>query len=116
MSPQIREERERLDKMRTDKFKFIMDAMASHAIEEQNTEYSASFISQLDGRIRGNSNVAHPGGGGPGHLDYKQSNNTVDEEDEESLSSTLLRGGAGGATTTHTRHQQRAQQVQLLHQ
>ena len=101
--------------MRTDKFKFIMDAMASHAIEEQNTEYSASFISQLDGRIRGNSNVAHPVGG-PGHLDYKQSNNTVDEEDEESLSSTLLRGGAGGATTTHSRHQQRAQQVQLLQQ
>jgi DNA repair exonuclease SbcCD ATPase subunit len=34
VSPQLKEERERLDKMRTDKFKFIMDAMASHAIEE----------------------------------------------------------------------------------
>jgi hypothetical protein len=35
--------------MRSDKFKFIMDAMANHAIEEANTEYSASFIS-ADGR------------------------------------------------------------------
>ena len=35
--------------MRSDKFKFIMDAMANHAIEEANSEYSASFIS-MDGR------------------------------------------------------------------
>jgi hypothetical protein len=34
MSPEMVEEKERLDKLRSDKFKFIMDAMASHAIEE----------------------------------------------------------------------------------
>jgi len=34
MSPEMIEEKERLDKLRSDKFKFIMDAMASHAIEE----------------------------------------------------------------------------------
>ena len=47
--------------MRSDKFKFIMDAMASHAIEETNSEYSASFLS-LDGRqLRGNSNPHQKG-------------------------------------------------------
>jgi hypothetical protein len=58
LSPQLLEERNRLDKLRSDKFKFIMDAMASHAIEEHGSECSASFIS-VDGRqIRQNSNAA----------------------------------------------------------
>ena len=36
----------RLDKMRTDKFKYIMDSMANHRIDEANSEYSASFLSE----------------------------------------------------------------------
>lgn len=90
--------------MRSDKFKFIMDAMASHAIEEQNTEYSASFISQIgDGRNRQNSNAT-------AHNAQKQMK-TVDEDDEESMNSTM-RLGAGGAKSTHSRHQQRMMIVQ----
>lgn len=58
MTPQLLEEKERLDKLRSDKFKFIMDAMASHAIEEQNSEYNASFLSvDAATRMRGNSNA-----------------------------------------------------------
>ena len=58
LSPQLLEERNRLDKLRSDKFKFIMDAMASHAIEEHGSECSASFISMDGGRqIRQNSNA-----------------------------------------------------------
>ena len=38
--------------MRSDKFKFIMDAMASHAIEEHGSEYSASFISVDNRQMR----------------------------------------------------------------
>lgn len=73
--------------MRTDKFKFIMDAMASHAIEETNSEYSASFIS-ADGRPghhynRGNVNPHQKGAGGGGH----GTNSTVLEVDEMSESS-----------------------------
>jgi hypothetical protein len=42
----IEEERMRLDRMRTDKFKYIMDAMANHRIDETNSECSASFLSE----------------------------------------------------------------------
>lgn len=39
------EERLRLDRMRNEKFKFITESMASHRIDESNSEYSASIIS-----------------------------------------------------------------------
>ena len=81
--------------MRSDKFKFIMDAMASHAIEETNSEYNASFLS-MDGRHRGNSNQV------PGQQKMQTNNNsTVLEVDEQSTSS---RGGA-----TKQRHQMMAE-------
>ena len=47
--------------MRTDKFKFIMDSMANHRIEETNSENSASFLSEsnpsggVPSKVRGNS-------------------------------------------------------------
>ena len=77
--------------MRSDKFKFIMDAMASHAIEEHNSEYSASFISMDNGgRIaRINSNAYQ-----------KENNNTVVEVDEASETSLII-----NKNDTKTRHQ-----------
>lgn len=68
LSPQLEEERQRLDKMRSDKFKFIMDAMASHAIEETNSEYSSASFLSGDGR-RGNANP-HQHHGGKGAAGY----------------------------------------------
>ena len=39
------EERQRLDQMRNEKFKFIADSMANHRIDETNSEYSESIVS-----------------------------------------------------------------------
>jgi hypothetical protein len=39
------EERQRLDQMRNEKFKFIADSMANHRIDESNSEYSESIVS-----------------------------------------------------------------------
>jgi hypothetical protein len=71
--------------MRTDKFKFILDAMANHAIEEQNSEYSASFLSD------GHGGIVQGKGGRGGKMGYgvdkERNNSTVLEVDEMSESS-----------------------------
>ena len=75
--------------MRSDKFKFIMDAMASHAIHETNSEYSASFLSE-GGRQgnRGNQNPHQKHGNAHSNIantnsNYDPRNNsTVLEVDE----------------------------------
>ena len=88
MNPQLEEERQRLDKMRSDKFKFIMDAMASHAIEETNSEYSASFLSG-DGR-RGSANPHHNKECNKGTGYEKERNNSTVLEVEEMSDSSLI--------------------------
>lgn len=40
----------RLDRMRSEKFKFIQDSMANHRIEEVSSEYNASIISTHERR------------------------------------------------------------------
>ena len=77
----LTEEQLRLDKMRSDKFKFILDAMANHAIEEQNSEYSASFLSD------GHGNVVHGAGRHRAVHVGEFNNSTVLEVDEMSESS-----------------------------
>lgn len=106
LSPQLLEERNRLDKLRSDKFKFIMDAMASHAIEEHGSECSASFIS-MDGRqIRQNSNAA------AAQNYHHANNNTVLEVDEASEGSSI-KHNPSRMDNTYNRHQQMAQRIQL---
>ena len=99
--PELDEERVRLDKKRSDKFKFIQDAMARDTIEETNSEYSASFLSNgggagdHGGRHRGNSNPHQRGyaygAGGNANMNDRdalgRNNSTVLEVDEFSESS-----------------------------
>ena len=73
--------------MRTDKFKYIMDSMANHRIDEANSEYSASFLSESGyqkNRLNSqgkNANYSIKGN------ERGREHSTVEEVDEESMNS-----------------------------
>ena len=71
--------------MRTDKFKYIMDSMANHRIDEANSEYSASFLSETGHqKNRMNSQTKNLE---QYYNKVNKEHSTVEEEEDESRSS-----------------------------
>lgn len=96
--------------MRTDKFKFIMDSMANHRIEETNSENSASFLSEsnpaggVPSKVRGNSTKQFDTQ--KRHKDGSAA--VVEEESEESEQSSILMDTAGNQSSPSAKNRRGA--------
>ena len=72
-----------MDQMRADKFKFINEAMASHKIEETNSEYNASFLSEGAANRNLRSSSAKMQEQYRKSIDNRNAVEEVDEEEDE---------------------------------